>query len=311
MSEPVSKVVRRTKHFIENPSRMLTKLMVRHCPELVPDKQYILYLWEQKMDYPLDLKNPRTFNEKLQWLKLYDRKPEYTTMVDKYRVKQWVADRIGEEYVIPTLAVYQSVDEIDLDKLPDQFVLKCNHDSGGVFICKDKSTFDLKTVKEKLARALKINYFYAWREWPYKNIKPQIFAEAYLEDTITHSMSDYKFFTFGGKVKVMFIATDRNNPDTETKFDFFDSEFNHIDVKNGHPNADTPPSKPKCFTEMIQLAETLSKGIPHVRCDFYEINGKVFFGEMTFFHWAGLVPFDPPSFDRKMGDWLDLKQVIR
>lgn len=304
-------VNRRTQHFINNPKRMITKLLLKYCPRIVPDKWYIQYIWEQHMDYPLDLNNPKTYNEKLQWLKLYNRNPLYTTLSDKIAVKKWVATQIGEQYVIPTLAIYQSIDEIDIEKLPDQFVLKCNHDCGSIFICRDKAKFDIKAVKEKLAHALKINYYLRWREWPYKKIKPQIFAEAYMEDSATHSLPDYKFFAFNGKVKVMFIATDRNDPNTETKFDFFDAEFKHLDVRNGHPNADTPPSKPRCFNEMIQLAEVLSKDIPHVRCDFYEINGKVYLGEMTFFHWAGIVPFDPSSFDRTMGDWLDLKQVQR
>lgn len=302
-------IIRRVKHLIENPHRMITKLMLRYCPDLVSDKRYIRYIWDEHMDYPLNLKNPKTFNEKLQWLKLHDHNPLYTTLVDKVAVKEWVASKIGIQYIIPTLAVYQSVEEINIDELPDQFVLKCNNDSGGVYICKDKNTFDIETVKQKLAEALKSNYYYAWREWPYKNIKPQILAEAYMEDSTTHSLPDYKFFAFNGKVKVMFIATDRSNPNTETKFDFFDTEFKHLNLRNGHPNADTPPSKPSCFSKMIQLAEILSKDIPHVRCDFYEINGKVYFGEMTFFHWAGIVPFDPSSFDRTMGEWLDLKQV--
>ena len=276
---------------------------------LISDQYAIEQQWKSCMGYPLNLDNPQTFNEKLQWLKLYDHNPLYTTLVDKYRVKQWVADKIGMQYIIPTLAVYGSSSDIDLEKLPDSFVLKCNHDSGSVCICKDKKLFDFNGACLKLDEALRHNYFYAGREWPYKNVKPLIFAEPYMEDKITHDLPDYKFFTFNGKVKFMFIATERNNQNTETKFDFFDENFTHLNIKNGHPNADTPPTRPECYDEMVRLAEILSQGIPHVRVDFYQINNKVYFGEMTMYHWSGLVPFNPPSYDYKFGEYIKLPHV--
>ena len=280
--------------------------MIKKCPKLMSDKFYLSVLWKMVMGYELDWKNPKTYNEKLQWLKLHDRNPLYTTLVDKYRVKQWVANKIGEQYVIPTLAVYNSADEIDLGQLPNQFVLKCNHDSGSVCICRDKSSFDIESAKEKLNAALKRNFFWEAREWPYKNVKKCIFAESYIEDPISHSLPDYKFFGFNGEVKALFIATERSNEDTETRFDFFDTNFNHINITNGHPNADRCPSRPRHFEKMIRLTQILSKDLPQIRCDFYETSDRLYFGEITFYHWGGLMKFEPQDFDLTMGSWCRL-----
>lgn len=270
------------------------------------DKMFLKIIFWARLGYKLDLKNPQTFNEKLQWLKLYNRKPEYTTMVDKYAVKKYVADKIGEEYIIPTIGVWDKPDDIDFDKLPDQFVLKCTHDSAGLVICKDKSKLDICAARNKLRKAFKRNYYYCAREWPYKNVKPRIIAEKYMEDTATHELRDYKFFTFDGVAKVLFVATERQDPTTDTKFDFFDMEYRHLDLRHGHPNANVPPKKPEKFEEMRKLAEELSKGIPHIRVDFYEINGRVYFGELTFSHHSGFVPFDPPKWDKIFGNWISI-----
>ena len=270
------------------------------------DESFLKMIFPVRVGYKLNLKNPQTFNEKLQWLKLYDRKPEYTIMVDKYAVKKYVADKIGEEYIIPTLGVWDKPEDIDFDKLPNQFVLKCTHDSAGLVICKDKSKLDICDARNKLRRAFKRNFYYYGREWPYKNVKPRILAEQYMEDNSTHELRDYKFFTFDGVAKALFIATERQDPTTETKFDFFDMEYRHLDLRHGHPNAKVPPKKPERFEEMRRLAEKLSQGIPHVRVDFYEINGKVYFGELTFFHHSGFVPFDPPKWDKIFGSWISI-----
>ncbi len=276
-----------------------------HC---LPDKEYIKLIgWINGMKFNLD--NPKTFNEKLQWLKLYDRKPEYTRMVDKYEAKGYVAERIGKEYIIPTLGVWDKFDNIDFNSLPDQFVLKCTHDSGGLVICKDKSRLDIKAARKKINKHMKRKYFYIWREWPYKDVKPRIIAEKYMEDEKTAELRDYKFFCFNGEAKLLFIATDRQTAGEETKFDFFDMEYNHLPFTNGHPNAAVPPEKPMCFDEMRSLAEKLSAGIPHLRVDFYEVNGRVYFGELTFSHWSGMVPFDPVDWDDKLGEWIDLSKL--
>lgn len=270
------------------------------------DRFFLKTMWRMVMGYELDLENPQTFNEKLNWIKLYDHNPLYTLLVDKYRVKEYVAERIGKEYVIPTLAVYHSVDEIDIDELPNQFVLKCNHDSGSIAICRDKATFDLEAAKKKLGEGLKHNFYWEAREWAYKNVEPVIFAEQYMESEYGKDLPDYKFFAFDGEVKALYIATERFNKDAETCFDFYDMDFNHINVKNEHPNATKLIKKPKCFDEMVALSEKLSKGFPQVRCDFYEVNGKVYFGEFTFYHMGGFTPFEPKDFDRELGQWVKL-----
>lgn len=270
------------------------------------DEQYLKLIYRIRMGKKLNLDHPKTFNEKLQWLKLHDRKPEYTTMVDKFEVKKYVADRIGEQYVIPTLGVWERFDDIDFDKLPNQFVLKCTHDSGGLVICRDKDSLNIDQARKKIESSLKSNFYWVGREWPYKNVNPRIIAEAYMEDENDRELRDYKFFAFDGVVKALLIVTDRGDTSVDTKFDFFDMDFNHLDFTNGHPNAQTPPHKPETFEEMKGLAEKLSQGIPQVRVDFYEVNGKVYFGELTFAHWSGMKPFEPEIWDEKFGEFIKL-----
>lgn len=226
-------------------------------------------------------------------------------MVDKYAVKQYVSDLIGEEYIIPLLGVWDNVDDIDFDKLPDQFVLKTTHDSGAVIICRDKKSLDFKSAKEKINKFLKRNYYALNREWPYKNVKPRIIAEKYMEDSKYGELRDYKFFTFGGVPKVLYIAQGRGK-DKQVTADFFDMEFNHLPFVIDHEMSETPPKKPECFDEMKRLASILSQGTPQLRVDFYEVDGKVYFGEMTFFHCSGLEKFHPDKWDNIFGDWVTL-----
>lgn len=277
----------------------------------MPDEEYLKKQWRAKFHRELNLDNPQTFNEKLQWLKLYDRKPVYTMMVDKFAVKEYVSNLIGSEYVIPCLGVWERFEDINFDKLPDQFVLKCTHDSGGLYVCKNKAAMNVEAVKKKLTGCLQRNYYECGREWPYKNVKPRIIAEQYMEDTETKELRDYKFFCFGGVSKLIYIATDRQKEGEETKFDFFDMQFSHLPIRNGHPNAAVPPQKPVCFDKMKELAETLSKDIPMVRVDFFEVNGKVYFGELTFSHLSGMTPFEPDEWDMILGSWIKLPQKTR
>ncbi len=271
----------------------------------ISDENYIKSMYKKKMHENLNLSNPVTFNEKLQWLKLYNRKPEYTKMVDKYDVKKYVSNIIGEEYVIPTLGIWDKFSDIDFNKLPEKFVLKCTHDSGGLLICKDKSKLNLKKEKLRFDLIMKRNYYYRCREWPYKNVEPRIIAEPYLEDKEYGELRDYKFFVFSRKVKSMFIASNRQGKG-DTYFDFFDENFNHLDVQNGHPNAPEIPQRPKQFEKMIELAKKIAKDEPQIRIDFYEVDGKIYFGEITFFHWSGMVAFEPSKWDRIFGDYIEL-----
>lgn len=284
-------------------------LILMKYPRLIrDDRKYIEYVWKHRMNYPLNLDNPQRYNEKLQWIKLYDHRDIYTTMVDKCEAKKYVAPIIGEQYIIPTLAVWDKVEDINTDNLPNQFVLKTTHDSGGVVICHDKTKFDLEKAKKKLERSLQRDFYILAREWPYKNVHRRIIAEQYMEDNETKELRDYKFFCFDGVPKALFIATDRQNRE-EPYFDFFDMDFNHLDMRHGHPNAPHLPEKPKCFEEMKVLAAKLSKGYPHIRVDLYEVNGKVYFGELTLFHHTGMVNFEPEKWDDIFGSWLDLSQI--
>lgn len=290
---------------IRNPKKLLAFFLIRIAP-IFSDRTYLKMLFRVRMGYKLNLDNPQTFNEKLQWLKLYNRKPEYTKMVDKVSAKEYVAGIIGEEYIIPTLGVWDRVEDIDWNSLPDQFVLKCTHDSGGIVICADKSKLDIEVAKKKLKRGLKKNFYASNREWPYKNVRPRIIGEKYMVDESGYELKDYKWFCFDGVPKALFIATDRGVEGEETKFDFFDSDFNHLPFTNGHPNATREIKKPVGFEKMKELAALLSKGQPHLRVDFYDINGKIFFGELTFYHWSGMMPFDPEEWDCTFGSWINL-----
>lgn len=296
-------------------NRLLKKLMDAgfkfHLFDKMGDERYLRLKYRVNMGKKLNLNNPQTYNEKLQWLKLYDRKDIYTTMVDKYAVKDYVAKIIGEDYMIPTLGVWNSFDEINFDKLPEQFVLKCTHDSGGLVICTDKTKLDKETARKKIEKCLKTDYYRYAREWPYKNVPRKIIAEEFMVDESGTELKDYKFFCFDGEVKAMFIASDRSDSNVETKFDFFDRDFNHLPFTNGHPNSDKEIKKPQGFDKMVELAEKLSEGLPQARIDFYDIYGQVYFGEITFFHWSGMTPFKPEKWDYTFGSWIRLPKMSK
>lgn len=298
--------IKKLFYYLFNDRSKIKLLILCKLSRCYSDEKFLKRLFKLRMGKELNLDNPQTFSEKLQWLKLNNRQPVMCDMVDKVEAKKYVANLIGEEYIIPTLGVYNSVDEIDFEALPNQFVLKCTHDSGGLVICKDKSKLDIAASKKKLAKSLKCNYYYQNREWPYKNLTPRIIAEQYMEDESGYELKDYKFFCFDGEVKALFIATDRGVENEETKFDFFDTDFNHLPFTNGHPNALRKINKPAGFEEMKQLASKLSTGHPHLRVDFYDINGKIYFGELTFYHWSGTMPFEPEEWDYTFGSWIKL-----
>ena len=289
------------------PSKIVRKALGLGWFDWAPDSLYVRLLYFGYMNgRVLHLKNPRRYNEKLQWLKLHDRRDIYTTMVDKADAKKYVADRIGEEYIIKTYGVWDTPEAIDYDALPDKFVLKTTHDSGGVKIVDKSRGVDKAELARFFNERLRRDMFKITREWPYKNVKPRIIAEEYLEDAETQELRDYKFFCFDGVVKALFIASDRQNPNKPTAFDFFDADFNYLPIINGHPNAETPPKKPLNFKKMKELAAILSKGFPQLRVDFYEVNGKVYFGELTLFHHGGVCPFEPDKWDYVFGEWFKL-----
>ena len=251
----------------------------------------------------LNLDNPKTFNEKLQWLKLNNRKSIYTTMVDKYSVKKFVSDVIGEEYVIPSLGVWDSYDEIDFDSLPDRFVLKCTHDSGSVKVIRDKKSIDHQHIKSFFEKKLSYNYFYLQREWPYKNVKPRIIAEQYIEDDINPELRVYKVFNFNGSPKIIQMIT--GDKTDHEYINYYDTEWNLLNLKQNFPNGPID-KKPEQLNEILDLSEKLSQNLPFIRTDFYIVNGKVLFSEFTFFSDAGLAIFEPKEWDRKLGDLISL-----
>lgn len=293
---------------IKHPEWILGVFIRRYFSKYLNDETFIKLEYFSGMRRFPNLDNPKTFNEKLQWLKLHDIHPEYWRMVDKATAKDYVADIIGKEYIIPTLGVWNSFEEINFDSLPKQFVLKTTHDSGGVVVVKDKSNFNKEIAQKKLEKSLKHNYFLEHREYPYRYIKPRILAEQYMVDESGTELKDYKFFCFNGKCKMLFVATDRSINDV--KFDFFDTDFKHLPFVQGHPWSSKEIKKPRGFEEMVKISEKLSQGFPHLRVDLYDINGKIYFGELTFFHFSGNVPFVPNEWDYKIGEWLELPNKI-
>ena len=273
------------------------------------DEWYVKTRFRLYTGKKLNLDNPQTYNEKLNWQKLYDHNPQYTIMVDKFSAKDYVAGIIGKQYIIPTIGYWDKPEDIDWEKLPEQFVLKTTHDSGGVVIVKDKSKLNKEKAIQKLNKCLKSDNYAITREWPYKNVHRRVIAEQYMEDKKTGELRDYKFFSFDGKVKALFISQDRGKVGEEVKFDYYDADFNHLDIHQYHDAGNSKPEKPLCFEEMKKLASKLSKGLPQVRVDFYEVDGKVYFGELTFFHHGGIVPFTPEIWDYTFGSWIKLPKI--
>lgn len=274
----------------------------------MPDRDYLERKFEALMGAPLHLDAPQTFNEKLQWLKLYDRKPEYTMMVDKYRVREYIAQKIGAEYLIPLLGVWDSPDEIDFAALPEQFVLKCNHNSGlGMCICKDKSTLDLRKVRRDLQKGLRQDYYLPGREWPYKDVPRKIIAEKYMSDGSGSDLRDYKFYCFNGEPRFCQVISNRSTKET---IDFFDMNWNLQEFTGfafpWFPHCETEILRPQTYCEMQQIAKTLSNSIPFVRIDFYEVNRKAYFGEITFFPASGFGEFSPNKWNYTLGSWIQL-----
>lgn len=294
--------------YIIHPKKIIIYLMNKNFFFFINDNMYLKKRFRLIMGCKLDLNCPKTFNEKLQWLKLYDRNPVYTNLVDKYEVKKIVSNLIGNEYIIPTLGVYNTFEEIDFSKLPNQFVIKCTHDSGGIVICKDKNELDLKKVRKKICKSLKRNYFYSGREWPYKNIKPRIIIEKYMIDDKYKDLIDYKIMCFNGIPKYTFVYSDRFS-NSGVKASFFDINWSELSFKRGFQKSNIEIKKPKNYNKMLEFSKKLAKNIPFVRIDWYEVNGNLYFGEITFFPNSGFGKFEPNHWDLKLGKMLRLPIV--
>lgn len=293
--------------------RAIGRSILRYCSSLLPDKLYVKWMYYMQTGRRLNLNAPQSFSEKMQWLKLYNRRPEYTTMVDKYAVKAYVANIIGEEYIIPTIGVWDSPDQIDWDSLPKQFVLKTTHGGGnkGVIVCTDKDKLDKDATVRKLKSSLKLDLYKTLAEWPYKNVKRRIIAEEYLSDgfekgndSVPHDLVDYKYLCFNGKPLCCMVVSNRR---TNKSYDFFDNDWNHMPIRlHNFPNAKIKPAKPRNHETMLSLAAKIAAGHPHLRVDFYDVEGKVYFGEITFFTLSGYNTITPEEWDIKLGSYIQL-----
>lgn len=290
---------------------ILADLFLNIVSPILPDKFLLKLKYRIHMGYWMDFSNPKSFCEKLQWLKLYNRCPEYTIMVDKYAVKEYVASRIGEEYIIPTLGIWNSPEDIEWDKLPDQFVLKTTHGGGGngVVICKNKDTLDKNLAKTMLHHSLGVDIYRILGEWPYKNVPKRIIAEKFVSSTKTNSpkdIPDYKFFCFDGEPLYCQVIRDRRSIET---IDFYDMEWKHQEFVGLNPIAVNGPDlvdKPMKFGDMKQICRNLAKGIPFVRVDLYVVDDDVYFGELTFYPASGFGSFSPKEWSLRLGDLLKL-----
>lgn len=300
-------VFRKIKTFINNPNTLLIRFLYLISP-IFNDSLYLRLLFPLKTGYKLNLKKPKTYNEKLQWLKLNYRNPLMTKMVDKFSMKEIAKEIIGDKYIIKSYGIWNSFDDIEFEKLPKSFVLKTTHDQGGVIIVKDRNKINKAYINNKLTTHLKTKHYFLSREWPYKNVQPKIMAEAVLVNEEIGDLYDYKFYCFHGEPKIMYIAHGRQS-DT-CYLDFYDMEFNKLDItRPNYPQSNKTFKIPKNWELMKDLAKKLSKGFPHLRVDFYNINGEIYLGELTFFQGGGLMPFEPHEWDHKLGSWIDLEKV--
>jgi len=297
--------------YIKNPWKIFVTLAARGFFDNMSDAQYLKCMYRARFNKRLDLENPISFNEKLQWLKIYDRNPVYTKLVDKYEVKKIVKDIIGEDYVIATLGVWNSFDEINFENLPNSFVLKCTHDSGGMVVERDKNNLDIGKTKAKIEKSLKRNYFYREREWPYKDVEPRVIAEKFMQDEMQKSgLIDYKFYCFNGVPRCLYVSEGLENHST-AKISFLNIDWSFAEFKRkDFESLEELPKKPQRYEEMIEIARKLSQTFPFVRVDLYEIDGQVYFSELTFTPAAGMMPFEPQEWDRKLGEFLQLPKVI-
>lgn len=306
----ISKIIK----YISSPDYRFVINAHKGLYDSMSDEEYLKRLFKSILGYPLDLEHPKTFNEKLQWLKIHDRQPVYTTLVDKYLVKDYIASIIGNQYIIPTIGVWDRFDDIDFRSLPKQFVLKCTHDSGGLVIVHDKKKMDIDKIKTKIIKSLNTDYYLQGREWPYKEVKKRIIAEQYMsihehnQSNMQEELLDYKLLCFNGKVRCSFVCSDRYSP-SGLKVTFFDEDWNVMPFERHYPKANYSISKPQNYEKMVELAEKICINIPFARIDFYEVDNKVYFGEVTLYPGNGFEEFTPRGWDDILGGWIDLSMV--
>jgi hypothetical protein len=302
------KLLNKLKKLVRKPRVLVRLLLDTKISRLLPDESYMKLAYWEGTGKKLRLKDPVTFNEKLQWLKLNDRRKLYQICADKLQVRDYVAKKLGEEYLIPLLGSWEKAADIDFEKLPRQFVLKCNHNSGlGMCICKDKDKLDQEKVRRELDQGLQQDYYYHLREWSYKDLPRRILAEAFLSDG-SGSLADYKIHVFNGKARFILVCADRFDDSGLTE-DFYTPDWEHMDIRRpGIPNAKKLQEKPQLLQQLVECAEKLGEELPFVRADFYVCGGKIYFGEMTFYPAGGVTPFDPPQWDETFGSWLQLPE---
>ena len=293
-----------------NPYRLIMAFLnISRLSYIIPDKLYLVLLYSRLLGIIPNLKNPVTFSEKLNWLKLYDRNPLYTEMVDKHKVKKYVADIIGEKYIIPTFGTWETFEDIDFNKLPRQFVLKCNHDSGGIVICKNKQIFNYSEAERKISLSLRTNYYHAGREWPYKYVKPKVIAEKFMIEDNNSDLKDYKIFNFNGRPSLIKVDFDRF---VNHRRNFYTVDWDFVDMEILYKNSPgNVIDKPVKLNEMLELSEKLAKNIPFCRIDFYLIKNEIYFGEITFFPEGGFLKIYPNELDKKFGDLLNLPVMYK
>lgn len=297
-------LVRKTKKYSKRIYHRYFGIEIENAQtNILPDTIYLKKLYRARTGKELNLKHPKTFNEKLNWMKIHDRNHIFSVMVDKYLVKNYVAEIIGKKYIIPTLGVWNSYQEIDFKKLPNKFVLKCTHDSGGVKVCKNKNAINHEEFKQYFDWRLSRNYYKICREWPYKNVKRRIIAEEFIEDDLNPELRVYKVFNFDGVPKIIQMIT--GDKTDHEYINYYDTEWNFLDLRQNFPNGPID-EKPVCLHKILELATKLSCGRPFIRTDFYVVNGEVLFSEFTFYSDAGLANFVPDEWDRKLGDMLHL-----
>ena len=287
---------------IRNPRQYLL-VVVRRLVHVLPQNIYLELLFYLSVGYRLNLKRPRSFNEKLQWLKLHRHVDRDSLLVDKFEVKSILGEMIGEEYIVPTYGIYTKFDEIDFTALPDKFVIKTTHQSGGVVVCTDKAKLDIPLARKTINDKLQKNLYYWGLEWPYKKVPPRIIVEEYIGNG--EDIKDYKLMCFNGRFRCSFVCSERNSR-SGLKVDFYDETWSLMPFTRHYPNSGVLTPKPVNYERMIAIAEKVSAGIPFLRVDFFEVEGKLYIGELTFYPGCGFEEFNPREWDYVLGDWIDL-----